>query len=123
MEKHTLGTEAIRAFYTLQCCWMNSEEIYLEQGCLHCGSAATYLIYYTNRNIQNLMLNFIAKYNCHNSKKNDLLDLEYFERDYEHFLELLESNINEYARQHQDNCNMSFEQVDSIFERTYSIAC
>ena len=40
----TLGTEAIRAFFTLQCCWFNNEEIYLEQGCLDCGSAATYLI-------------------------------------------------------------------------------
>lgn len=45
MHPDTLGTEAIRAFFTVQCCWLNNEEIYLEKGCLHCGSAATYLIY------------------------------------------------------------------------------
>ncbi len=46
---HTLGTGAIRAFFTLQCCWLNNEEIYLEQGCIaDCSSAATYLIYHTN---------------------------------------------------------------------------
>ncbi|MBJ7436161.1 MAG: hypothetical protein JHC54_10600, partial [Acinetobacter sp.] len=51
MHPDTLGTEAIRAFFTVQCCWLNNEEIYLEKGCLHCGSAATYLIYYTNPHI------------------------------------------------------------------------
>ena len=54
MHPDTLGTEAIRAFFTVQCCWLNNEEIYLEKGCLHCGSAATYLIYYTNPHIQKL---------------------------------------------------------------------
>ena len=63
VEQPTLATEAIRAFFTLQCCWLNNEEIYLEKGCLHCGSAATYLIYFTNTPIQNLLLNFIKKYN------------------------------------------------------------
>ena len=61
MHPDTLGTEAIRAFFTVQCCWLNNEEIYLEKGCLHCGSAATYLIYYTNPHIQKLMLAFIKK--------------------------------------------------------------
>ena len=123
MEKHTLGAEAIRAFYTLQCCWMNNEEIYLEQGCLHCGSAATYLIYCTDRHIQSLMLDFIAKYSCHNSKTDDLLDLECFEYDYNHFLESLEMAVNQYARQHQTSSDKAFEQIDSIFERSYSVAC
>jgi hypothetical protein len=123
MKNQTLGAEAIRAFYTLQCCWMNNEEIYLEQGCLHCGSAATYLIYCTNRSVQSLMLDFIAKYNCHNSKTHDLLDLEHFAEDYDHFLENLETAVNQYARQHQSICNQLFEQLDSIFERCYSVAC
>ena len=55
MHPDTLGTEAIRAFFTVQCCWLNNEEIYLEKGCLHCGSAATYLIYYTNPHIQHAL--------------------------------------------------------------------
>ena len=61
MHQDNLGTEAIRAFFTLQCCWLNSEEIYLEKGCTHCGSAATYLIYFTNSPIQKLMLQLISK--------------------------------------------------------------
>lgn len=32
MHPDTLGTEAIRAFFTVQCCWLNNEEIYLEKG-------------------------------------------------------------------------------------------
>ena len=31
MHPDTLGTEAIRAFFTVQCCWLNNEEIYLEK--------------------------------------------------------------------------------------------
>lgn len=31
MHPDTLGTEAIRAFFTVQCCWLNNEEIYLKK--------------------------------------------------------------------------------------------
>lgn len=124
LEQPTLATEAIRAFFTLQCCWLNSEEIYLEQGCLHCGSAATYLIYFTHVPIQKLMLDFIQKYNCHNSKKSDLLDLLDFEQNYNDFLQVLESAVNSYARQYQNHaCHLAFESVESIFEREAAIAC
>lgn len=124
LEQPTLATEAIRAFFTLQCCWLNSEEIYLEQGCLHCGSAATYLIYFTYAPIQKLMLDFIQKYNCHNSKKSDLLDLLDFEQNYNDFLQVLESAVNSYARQYQNHaCHLAFESVESIFEREAAIAC
>lgn len=124
LEQPTLATEAIRAFFTLQCCWLNSEEIYLEQGCLHCGSAATYLIYFTHAPIQKLMLDFIQKYNCHNSKKSDLLDLLDFEQNYNDFLQVLESAVNSYARQYQNHaCHLAFETVESIFEREAAIAC
>jgi len=124
LEQPTLATEAIRAFFTLQCCWLNSEEIYLEQGCLHCGSAATYLIYFTHDPIQKLMLDFIQKYNCHNSKKSDLLDLLDFEQNYNDFLQVLESAVNSYARQYQNQaCHLAFESVESIFEREAAIAC
>ena len=124
LEQPTLATEAIRAFFTLQCCWLNSEEIYLEQGCLHCGSAATYLIYFTHAPIQKLMLDFIQKYNCHNSKKSDLLDLLDFEQNYNDFLQVLESAVNSYARQYQHQaCHLAFESVESIFEREAAIAC
>ena len=87
---HTLGTEAIRAFFTLQCCWLNNEEIYLEQGCPDCSSAATYLIYHTNTHIQKHLLKFIEKYRCHQARRNDLLDLDFFQKDYEDFLHILE---------------------------------
>lgn len=124
MQAPTLATEAIRAFYTLQCCWLNSEEIYIEKGCLHCGAAATYLIYYTSRHIQDLMLNFIEKYSCHFSVRFDLLDLEHFQDDYEQFLEHLEKEISFYARRHHEDLrNINFESVDSIFERSVRIAC
>lgn len=124
MQAPTLATEAIRAFYTLQCCWLNSEEIYIEKGCLHCGAAATYLIYYTSRHIQDLMLNFIEKYSCHFSVRFDLLDLEGFQDDYEQFLEHLEKEISFYARRHHEDLrNINFESVDSIFERSVRIAC
>lgn len=124
MQQPTLATEAIRAFFTLQCCWLNSEEIYLEQGCLHCGSAATYLIYFTHSPIQKLMLDFIAQYNCHHNKRLDLLDIDDFEKNYNAFLQMLEDAVNLYAGQHQDiPRNLEFETVDSIFERDYSVAC
>ncbi|GAA5001230.1 hypothetical protein GCM10023206_03610 [Acinetobacter puyangensis] len=124
MQHQTLGTEAIRAFFTLQCCWLNNEEIYLEQGCLHCGSAATYLIYYTNRHIQDLMLDFIGRYNCHHPTRFDLRDLEDFEQNYVQFLERLELEINHYARKHHaDQRTITFEQIDSIFENQYSMVC
>ncbi|MFC3902113.1 hypothetical protein SAMN05421749_10561 [Acinetobacter marinus] len=124
MQQDTLGTEAIRAFFTLQCCWLNNEEIYLDQGCLHCGSAASYLIYYSNRHIQDLMLQFIGKYNCHHSDRNDLMDLAHFASDYEQFLEQLEMEVNHYARLHHNVVStLPFEQVESIFERPYALAC
>ncbi|WP_171499948.1 hypothetical protein [Acinetobacter bereziniae] len=124
MEQPTLATEAIRAFFTLQCCWLNNEEIYLEKGCLHCGSAATYLIYFTNTPIQNLLLNFIQKYNCHHSRKLDLLDLLDFEEQYNDFLQILENAVNSYACQYQNLPRaLAFEQVDSIFEREAAVAC
>ena len=124
LEQPTLATEAIRAFFTLQCCWLNSEEIYLEQGCLHCGSAATYLIYFTLAPSQKILLDVIQKYNCHNSKKSDLLDLLDFEQNYNDFLQVLESAVNSYARQYQNQaCHLAFESVESIFEREAAIAC
>lgn len=124
VEQPTLATEAIRAFFTLQCCWLNNEEIYLEKGCLHCGSAATYLIYFTNTPIQNLLLNFIQKYNCHHSRKLDLLDLLDFEEQYNDFLQILENAVNIYACQYQNRPRvLAFEQVDSIFEREAAVAC
>lgn len=124
MHPDTLGTEAIRAFFTVQCCWLNNEEIYLEKGCLHCGSAATYLIYYTNPHIQKLMLAFIKKYHCVLSREQDLLDLLDFEDDYDAFLQTLEHEVNFYARLHHDIIRpFAFETVDSIFERRYALAC
>src|SRR5690606_6204151 len=120
----TLGTEAIRAFFTVQCCWFNNEEIYLEKGCAHCGSAATYLIYYTNSHIQRHLLKFIDKYYCHLVQRQDLRDLEHFPEEYENFLEILESEVNFYARQHHDiPRERCFEQVESVFEHPYAVAC
>ncbi len=124
MQQPTLGTEAIRAFFTLQCCWLNSEEIYLEQGCLHCGSAATYLIYYTNPHIQKRMLDFIAQFSCIYNQRIDLLYVDDFEQHYNQFLQVLEQEINHYARQHHDIPRQhAFESIDSIFERTFALAC
>lgn len=118
----TQGTEAIRAFFTLQCCWFNHEEIYLEQGCLQCGSAATYLIFHTNRRVQKLMLDFIAQYDC--IAHIDLRDLPNFSQAYEQFLQQLEQEVNFYARSvHNIERQFCFEQVESIFEREYVIAC
>ncbi|MDO4223245.1 MAG: hypothetical protein Q4D05_04355 [Acinetobacter sp.] len=120
----TLATEAIRAFFTLQCCWLNNDEIYLEKGCLHCGSAASYLIYYTNREVQDLMLDFIGRFNCVHVERMDLLDLEFFSETYENFLAQLEDAINRYACEVQSTpCSIQFEQVESIFERPYAMAC
>lgn len=124
MHQENMGTEAIRAFFTLQCCWLNSEEVYLEKGCTHCGSAATYLIYFTNTSIQKLMLKFVHQYGCHLSKGLDLLDLHDFEHNYNQFLEILESEINTYARTHSEAPRkIALEDIESIFERSFSIAC
>lgn len=124
MQQDNLGTEAIRAFFTLQCCWLNSEEIYLEKGCTHCGSAATYLIYFTNTPIQKLMLQFITQYHCHLNKGMDLLDLHDFADHYNDFLQRLEKEINFYARKHHEIPRTHvFEEIESIFERSYSLAC
>lgn len=120
----TLATEAIRAFFTLQCCWLNNEEIYLEKGCLHCGSAATYLIYYTNREIQTLMLDFIKQHNCVHAERMDLRDIVCFNDKYEQFLQILEIAVNQYARSANHlPLTLKFEEVESIFERTYAVAC
>lgn len=124
MQQHTLGTEAIRAYFTVQCCWLNNEEIYLEKGCLHCGSAATYLLYFTHDHIQKLMLDFIAKYPCLTSPNVDFFNVPNFEKNYNDFLQILEKEVNFYARKHHDiPCHLRFEQVESIFERSYSYAC
>ncbi|OTG84993.1 hypothetical protein [Acinetobacter sp. ANC 4648] len=124
MQQHNLGTEAIRAFFTLQCCWLNNEEIYLEKGCQHCGSAATYLMYFTNIHIQKLMLKFINQYNCHLSKGLDLLDLHDFEENYNGFLQILENEVNFYVRRHHEiPSELAFEQIESIFERSFRMAC
>lgn len=124
MQQHTLGTEAIRAYFTLQCCWLNSEEIYLEKGCLHCGSAATYLLYFSNHHIQKLMLKFITDYPCLTSPHIDFFNIPHFEKNYNDFLQVLEKEVNFYARKHHDiPRNMPFEHVESIFERTFHMVC
>lgn len=124
MQYDTQGTEAIRAMITLRKCWLTNEEIYINQGCLHCGSAATYLIYFTNRKVQKLMLDFIAKYNCNHPSRFDLLDITDFEQQYDDFLSLLEKQVIQYAFQFAKSpCPLKFEEVDSIFENTFSLAC
>lgn len=124
MQYDTQGTEAIRAMITLRKCWLTNEEVYLNQGCLHCGSAATYLLYFTNRMIQNLILNFIAKYNCNRPSRFDLLDIEHFEQQYDEFLSQLEKHVIHYAFQFaKQPCQLRFEEVESIFENTFSVAC
>lgn len=120
----TQGTEAIRAMITLRQCWLNNEEIYLNQGCLHCGSAATYLIYFTNRSIQKLMLDFIAQYPCQGNSRFDLLDLVHFEQTYESLLTELENQVIRYSfSQSQTARTQKFEDIESIFERPAAIAC
>ncbi|GAB3051717.1 hypothetical protein GCM10027155_17440 [Acinetobacter apis] len=122
--QHTLGTEAIRAMVTLRTCWSLDEEIYINQGCLHCGSAATYLIYFTNSSIQKLMLDFIATYNCNAAGRFDLLDLCSFEDDYNLFLSTLEQHVIHYAFQERySKRSLAFESVQSIFERSFHPAC
>lgn len=124
-QENTQGTEAIRAMATLRQCWTSNEEIYINKGCLHCGAAATYLIYFTNRNIQNSMLNFIQKYNCNRTDRFDLLDIEYFASDYECILTILEQQIIAYAATtySQQKRSICFEDVSSIFERELNMAC
>ncbi|HRM15507.1 MAG TPA: hypothetical protein PLX05_07730 [Acinetobacter parvus] len=113
----TQGAEALRAMITLRQCWHEHNEIYLNQGCLHCGSAATYLIYFSDRDIQKLMLNFIARFSCHLYPQFDFLDLEGFDTDYQQLLNQLENLVISYAfSQHQPR-RLAFEQVESIFER------
>ncbi|MFT4021115.1 MAG: hypothetical protein QM666_06335 [Acinetobacter sp.] len=124
MQHDTQGTEAIRAMITLRKCWLDNEEIYLNQGCLHCGSAATYLIHFTNRKIQNLMLDFIARYNCNHPKRFDLMDITDFSEHYEQFLSQLENLIIHYAFEYTNTPRtLKFEQVESIFEREFAMAC
>ena len=46
-----------------------------------------------------------------------------FEEKYNDFLQILENEINTYARTHHEiPKNHSFEDIDSIFERSYAIA-
>ncbi|KJV39429.1 hypothetical protein [Acinetobacter brisouii] len=123
MPQQTQGTEALRAMMTLRQCWFEHEEIYLHQGCLHCGSAATYLLYFTDRDIQKQMLDFIGRYNCNHSKHLDLLDFSHFQDDYELFLSQLEQCVIHYAFAHQQPRQLAFEQVESIFEREFHRAC
>ena len=124
MHPHSMGTEAIRAFFTLQCSWLNDEDVFLNPADPQCGSAATYLIYFTHHHIQHLMLDFIARFPCSQSGNLDLLDVPHFEQDYNHFLELLEKEVNFYARRHHDlPRQLGFEDITSIFTRTYGQAC
>lgn len=124
MTIETQGTEAIRAMITLRKCWYENDEIYLNQGCLHCGSAATYLIYFTNRNIQKLMLDFIGHYNCNAKLNFDFLDIENFSEQYEHFLSQLERSVIQYSfGKTQQKKTQDFENIESIFERSYTAVC
>ncbi len=114
----TLGTEAIRAMITLRSCWQENEEIYLNRGCLHCGAAATYLIYFTSRKIQQLMLDFIAQFPCSQQILFDHTDVQGFGEAYEHFLQQLEQQIIHYAfSQTLQKRAQPFEHIESIFER------
>lgn len=124
INNETQGTEAIRAMITLRQCWFENEEIYLNQGCLHCGSAATYLIYFTNRKIQQLMLEFIGQYNCNPKLNFDFLDIENFEKKYEVLLSRLERLVINYSfTQTQNYRTYAFEDIESIFERPYAGLC
>ncbi|WOE30993.1 MULTISPECIES: hypothetical protein [unclassified Acinetobacter] len=124
MPYETQGTEAIRAIITLRKCWFEQEEIYLNQGCLHCGSAATYLLYFTNRKIQQLLLNFIERYNCNPTLNFDFLDLHDFALQYDQLLSELERLVIHYSfGQTQQPRQQCFEAIDSIFERPYAGLC
>ncbi len=124
MTIETQGTEAIRAMITLRKCWFENDEIYLNQGCLHCGSAATYLIYFTNRKVQKLMLDFIGKFNCNPKLNFDFLDIENFSEQYEQFLSQLERLVIQYSfGKTQQKKTQSFEDIESIFERSYNAVC
>lgn len=123
LEKLTLASEAIRAYFTLQCCWLNDEEIYLEKGCQNCGAAATYLIYFTDSRIQKLLLNFIRQYNCIYTNRTDLLDLPEFEKKYNLLLQNLELEVNRYACENQNVLRkIAFEDIYSIFDRITVVA-
>lgn len=124
MLHETQGTEAIRAMITLRKCWFENEEIYLNQGCLHCGSAATYLIYFTDRKIQQLLLKFIGQYNCNAKLNFDFLDIESFSSQYETLLSQLESLVIHYSfSRTQQPRTQCFEDIESIFERPYAGLC
>ena len=124
MTIETQGTEAIRAMITLRKCWFENDEIYLNQGCLHCGSAATYLIYFTNRKVQKLMLDFIGHYNCNAQLNFDFLDIKNFPEQYEQFLSQLERLVIQYSfGKTQQKKTQSFEDIESIFERSYNAVC
>jgi len=124
MNNETQGTEAIRAMITLRQCWFENEEIYLNQGCLHCGSAATYLLYFTNRNIQQLMLEFISHYDCNPKVNFDFLDIPFFAIEYETFLSQLERLVIHYSfSQTLTPKTQNFKDIESIFERPYAGLC
>ncbi len=68
-------------------------------------------------------MKFIEKYRCHQARRNDLLDLDFFQKDYEDFLHILENEVNFYARLHHDvSRERCFEEIESIFERHYAMA-
>ena len=120
----TQGTEALRAMVTLRQCWYEHHEVYLSAGCLNCGSAASYLIYFTNRDIQNLMLDFIQRYACQISPKTDFLALDDFADRYQNLLNQLEHFVISYTfSQSQTPRRLCFEAVESIFERPSQPYC
>ncbi|MEX5538736.1 hypothetical protein ABFV54_26885, partial [Pseudomonas syringae] len=82
------------------------------------------LIYFTNKNIQKIMLDFISRYNCNHSGRFDLLDLNHFEKEYEQFLSSIEQEIIHYAFKEQNTPRKyAFESIESIFERELIMAC
>lgn len=124
MSKDTLGTEAIRAFFTLRSCLVNHKDTYLEHGCTHCGSAATYLIYQTNTHIQKIIFELVGKYRCQHHQPYDLMKFPVSVDDQYKFLNILQHEVNFYARLHHDIDRIQrFENLPSIFERSYATAC
>ena len=70
------------------------------------------------------MLDFIAKFPCLTSPKVEFYTIANFEKEYNDFLQILEKEVNFYARKHHDiPRHYAFEQIDSIFERSYLNAC
>ena len=120
---NTLGTEAIRAILKIENRWHHHQEIYLEQGMLNIGRAATYLMNNTNPHIQHLFLNFNEKYYAA-QKDINLRTLPLFIQDYEYFLKLLNLEVMFFARGHHHQiCEKQFEQFTSVFEDSSYFLC